>query len=212
MTSDGSVSVHRLQTSIQALLSSADIDVGSPGVAGEALVLGLVAQGNEQHLGQLDAGHVAVGGKLAAADAGDDALCGAGLDVALSPGSVGVVAHVAEGGGGVGADSGVLAAVQGHADHLGDLSAGDVALGLERAVGVTADDVQCSTSIDSLSVLDLGLIRERRPGPYDHDGQHHSHAENQGQNLLLCRWEESLLGFYRNFCEMGWKGRGRVLQ
>ena len=22
-------------------------------------------------------------------------------------------------------------------------------------------------------------------GPYDHDGQHHSHAENQGQNLLL---------------------------
>ena len=21
-------------------------------------------------------------------------------------------------------------------------------------------------------------------GPYDHDGQHHSHAENQGQNLL----------------------------
>ena len=24
-------------------------------------------------------------------------------------------------------------------------------------------------------------------GPYDHDGQHHSHAENQGQNLLLCR-------------------------
>ena len=80
--------------------------------------------------------------------------------------------------------AGFLAAVECHADHLGDLGAGDVALRLERAVGVTADDVQCSTSIDSLSVLDLGLIRERRPGPYDHDGQHHSHAENQGQNLL----------------------------
>ncbi|MEE1368002.1 MAG: hypothetical protein U0K16_04970, partial [Evtepia sp.] len=47
------------------------------------------------------------------------------------------------------------------------------------------DDIECGAHINGLSVLDLGLIRERRPGPYDHDGQHHSHAENQGQNLLL---------------------------
>ena len=31
-------------------------------------------------------------------------------------------------------------------------------------------------------------------GPYDHDGQHHSHAENQGQNLLLCLQAD--FGFY----------------
>ncbi|MEE0521630.1 MAG: hypothetical protein UDK36_09640, partial [Bacteroidaceae bacterium] len=50
--------------------------------------------------------------------------------------------------------------------------------------GIAADDIECGAHINGLSVLDLGLIREHRPGPYDHDGQHHSHAENQGQNLL----------------------------
>lgn len=38
-------------------------------------------------------------------------------------------------GGGVGSQVRLLAAVECHADHLGDLGAGDVALGLERAVG-----------------------------------------------------------------------------
>ena len=43
-------------------------------------------------------------------------------------------------------------------------------------------------------------------GPYDHDGQHHSHAENQGQNLLLCRWEEIYWDFTGIFAK--WGGRG----
>ncbi len=49
----------------------------------KALGVGVVAQADQQHLGQLGAGHVAVGAEPAAAHAGDDALGHAGLNVAL---------------------------------------------------------------------------------------------------------------------------------
>ena len=37
-------------------------------------------------------------------------------------------------------------------------------------------------------------------GPYDHDGQHHCHAENQGQNLLLSSPRKFLLDFRHFSC------------
>ena len=54
-----------------------------------------------------------------------------------------------------------------------------------RTILVPADDVQRRARINGLGVLDLVLIRERRPGAHDHDRQHHSHTEHQAQNLLL---------------------------
>ena len=62
-----------------------DVDVGCPGIAYKALCIGVVAQGHQQHLGQLGAGHVAVGAEPAAAHARHDALGHAGLNVALPP-------------------------------------------------------------------------------------------------------------------------------
>ena len=89
--------------SYRPFCGSHSVDVGCPSVAGEALVLGLVAQGDEQHLGQLDVPvTLPAGSELAAADTRDDALRSAGLDVLLSPSGVGVGAHIGESGGGVG--------------------------------------------------------------------------------------------------------------
>ena len=79
----------------------------------------------------------------------------------------------------------LFAAVEGHADHLGDLRPLNVALRMIRTILVPADDVQRRARINGLGVLDLVLIRERRPGAHDHDRQHHSHTEHQAQNLLL---------------------------
>ena len=95
------------------------------------------------------------------------------------------VAHVGERGGGRCAQGGLLAAVQGHADHLADLGPLNVPFGLIGPVRIPADDVQRRARINGLGVLDLVLIRERRPGAHDHDRQHHSHTEHQAQNLLL---------------------------
>ena len=78
----------------------------------------------------------------------------------------------------------LLTAVERHADHLSDLRALDVPFRVERTILIAADDVQCRARIDSLGVLDLVLIRERRPGAQDHDREHHSHTEHQAQNLL----------------------------
>jgi hypothetical protein len=150
-----------------------------------ALDVRIEAQADQQHLSQLGAGHMAVGAEPAAAHAGHDALRHAGLNVLLRPSSVGGVAHVGERGGGRCAQGGLLAAVQGHADHLADLGPLNVPFGLIGPVRIPADDVQRRARINGLSVLDLVLIRERRPGAHDHDRQHHSHTEHQAQNLLL---------------------------
>ena len=113
-----------------------------------------------------------------------DALGHAGLNVALCPGGVGA-AHVAEGGVVLVLTLGSFTTVQGHADHLGDLGPLNVPFGLIGPIGIPANDVQRSAHIDGFGVLDLVLIRERRPGAHDHDRQHHSHTEHQAQNLLL---------------------------
>ena len=177
--------IHAFQALVQANLGSTNVDIHIPSIAGVTFNVGIVTQADQQHLGQLAGSHIAVGAEPAAAHAGHDALGHAGLNVLLRPSSVGGVAHVGERGGGRCAQGGLLAAVQGHADHLADLGPLNVPFGLIGPVRIPADDVQRRARINGLSVLDLVLIRERRPGAHDHDRQHHSHTEHQAQNLLL---------------------------
>ena len=181
----GSGDIQTFQALVQALLGGTDVDIHVPSVAGVALDVRIEAQADQQHLSQLGAGHIAVGAEPAAAHTRHDALGHAGLNVLLRPSSVGGVAHVGERGGGRCAQGGLLAAVQSHTNHFGDLRTLNVPFGLIRPVRIPADDVQHRAGINGLSVLDLVLIRERRPGAHDHDRQHHSHTEHQAQNLLL---------------------------
>ena len=156
------------QVLIQALLGCVDIDVGLPIIAAHiALDACVVAQDAQEHLGCLGAGDVAGGVEVTATNAANDALAHAVLNVGCSPV---VLGHVVEGSNQTAAHGGLLAAVQGDADHLAHFSAGDVAGRAEGPVLVAADDVQCSTNINGLFVRDRFLIPERRcPRTHDHD-------------------------------------------
>ena len=184
VTGQRSGDIHVLQTLIQALLGGNHVDVGVPAVAGEVGLIGAIAQGHQQHLGQLRAGHVASGAESTATHTGHNALGCAGFNVLLCP-SVSGTAHVRESRRCGNSKVRLLAAVEGHADHLGDLRPLNVPFRMIGTILIPANNVQRSAHIDGLGVLDLVLIRERRPGAHDHDRQHHSHTEHQAQNLLL---------------------------
>ena len=123
------------------------------------------------------------GGEAVAANTGDDAPGGTVLDVLIGPGIV-AVQHV-DVGRLVCLLDGVPAAVHHSADHLCSFTALNVVGRPEAVVLVPVDDAQRRGHINGFGILDLILIRERRPSAHDHDRQQHSHAEHQAQNLLL---------------------------
>ena len=156
------------QAGIQALLGSIDVDLGLPEiVANIALDACVVAQDAQQHLCCLGAGDVAVGVETTAANAANDSLAHAVLNVRCGPVFLGDIVECANQ---TAAHVRLLAAVQSDADHLAHFSAGDVTGRTEGPVLVAADDVQCSTNINGLFVRDRFLIPERRcPRTHDHD-------------------------------------------
>ena len=169
VTGQSGVGVNALNAGIQALRRSDGVHVDGPSVASEAFLISTIAQSHQQHTGSLGAGHGATGAEPAAAHTRHDALAVAGLDEALSPGRAGIGAHVAESGRCVGAQRGLLATIERHADHLAHLRAGDVVCGTVGTVFHAGDDVQRCAHIDGLFVLDLVLIRERGPSTDHHD-------------------------------------------
>jgi len=184
VAAQGSGHVDGLDACIQAGSHSVGVDVDRPhGIVLVAFLHGIITQGHQQHLSQLGAGDVAGGSEAVAAHTGDDAPGGAVLDVLVGPG-IGGAEHVVVGRLG-GLLDGVSAAVQHSADHLGSLATLDVFGRLEAAVLVPVDDAQRRGHINGFGILDLILIRERRPSAHDHDRQQHSHTEHQAQNLLL---------------------------
>ena len=183
VTGQSGVHVDALDAGIQANAGSVGVDVDGPrGVVQIAFLVGVIAQGDQQHLSQLSAGHVAGGSEAVAAHAGQDALGHAVLDVLVGP-SVSTAQHVVERRH-AGVLHRVLAAIEHDSDHLGSFTALDVLLGLEAVVLVAVRDAQCGDHVDGLFVHDLVLIRERCARAHDHDRQQHSHAEHQAQNLL----------------------------
>ena len=175
--------VHVFQASIQTNLGGLGVDVQSPGVAQEAFIFCVVAQSHQQHLSQLGAGQVSSGSKAAAANACHDAFHGAELNILVGPCRGRIGQHVGVAGSSHVLDS-VLTAVDHHADQLCSLSTGDVLFGVVVAVFEAVDDTQCYAHINGLCVLDLILIAERCACAHDHDGEHHSQAEHQAENLL----------------------------
>ena len=181
----GQAGVHvQSQTGVQALLVGADVHADGPVGAGEALHLGLVAHGHQQHLGSLRAGHGGIGVELAGSVAGHDAQLGAVLDVAGSPVAHGVSVAVGDGG----AQAGVLAAVQHDADHLGHLGAGHDPGGIVGAVVLAVDDAQLDEHLNGLFVDDLVLVGEvviaRGAGADDHHANDHDGSQSQAQSPL----------------------------
>ena len=157
-----------------AQLSVAD-DVDGPLRANVALNGGVVADGDEQHLGSLNGGDVRVGSEGAVATTGDDALAVAILDVAFRP----VTVDVGQVGGGALEGSRVDVAEHDDGDHLRHLRTGDVAGGSEAAVGHTIDDAEGVHHFNSFLVVDLIDVGESCVADGD---EGHGHDQRQHQS------------------------------
>ena len=181
---DGQVHGHAVQILVQrglAVPDSQGVGVDGPVGAGELIGTGLVTQGGQHHLGSLGAGHVAVGIEGAVAAAIDVLHVRAVLDELLSPVALGV----AVGGGGLDAEGGGHAAVDGGGDHLGHLGTGDQTLGIEGAGVLAVDDVQGHHGVDSFGVDDLVSIGEvGSRGSHDHHAAQHGPGQGQAEQTL----------------------------
>ena len=178
------------------------VGVDGPVDAGEAIHLGIIAQGGQEHLGGLGTGDLALGIEGAVAAAVDDAGAVAVLDVALIPAAL----DVGKAGGDLGAQHGVGAAVHGPGDHLGHLAAGDLSGGIEAAVVIAVDDAQGSGDLDSLGVGDFFLVGEitgaRSRGADHHHAREHGSGQTQAENALEVVHGNSSFCFWRgrSFC------------
>ena len=137
-------------------------DVLVPVGAGVAADFGRIADGGQQHLGDLSGGDGIVGTELAIAVALDQLGHAGVVDVALGP----VAGHVGEQIAVLVVDALVVIAVVGDdIDHLGNLGTGDEPVGVEIALVVALHDVQDADQFDGFfalgvdvrSILILGL-------------------------------------------------------
>ena len=178
---------------VQVLLVGLDVGVDLPVGAHIALDVGIVADGDQQHLGGLGHGHSVVGGEGAVTAAGHDAQVGAVLDVRLGPVAHGVGVAV----GHHGAQLRIAAAVQDDADHLSHFGTGDDPGGIIGAVVLTVDDVQASQNGDGLFVDDVSAIAEiinaHSAGADDHHAKNHDGRESQAESPLEVSHLEFLL-------------------
>ena len=182
ITGDGQVGLQIAQVLVQTSLVGITVDVDVPAGAAEAEDIGIVAHGSQHHLGSLHAGQGAVGVELAAADAADNAHAGGILDVVLSPGVAGVGVAVGAGA----AQNRLLATIHNIRHHLAHLGTGQVAIGLEVAGVMTADDIQGVHNLDSFLVFDFIVVVEigsccTGGGAETEDG---GQSQHQCKNLL----------------------------
>jgi hypothetical protein len=93
---------------------------------------------------------------------------------------------VAEQGRGITAHNGIPAAVQGDADHLAHLGAGDDPGGIKVAAVVFAvDDVQGNHGVDGVGVDDFILVGEIGGARgHDHESKHHGAGQDQAKRSL----------------------------
>ena len=158
------------QAGIESQLGGSDLPVS----AGHALEVSLVAERDEQHLGELIAGELTIGIELAVADTGNDALRGAVGDVALSP-----AAHVGEVGLEIQTVSGSLTE-QHDADDLCGLSAGEVGIGIKLAVFIADENADSVHNFNSFLIVNvLGIDKVRCVADGD---EGHGHDQRQHQS------------------------------
>ena len=168
------------------------LDIDGPVGPSEALHIAPVAQGGEDHLGGLRAGHIVVGAERAVTPAVDDVQIGHIGDVVLRP----VAYSVTEGGGHL-AQSGLIAAVEHDGDQLGHFAALHDAGGVVGAIVVAVDDAQGDHGSHGLSVDDLfrvgEIVNAHSAGADHHHGHHHDESQSQAESPLEVSHLEFLL-------------------
>ena len=126
-------------------------NVDLPGRANKALFLSIVAQGDQDHLQELDAGELAFGSVLVVANAGDDALLRAVRDVGNSPVILG---NIHKGVGGVVQLANIRVAIVEHGNDLSSLGALQGIVGLVGRA-LTIQHTDRGEYVNSLDILDV---------------------------------------------------------
>ena len=126
-------------------------NVDLPGRANKALFLSIVAQRDQDHLEELDAGEFAFGSVLVVANAGDDALLRAVRDVGNSPVILG---NIHKGVGGVVQLANIRVAIVEHGNDLSSLGALQGIVGLVGRA-LTIQHTDRGEYVNSLDILDV---------------------------------------------------------
>ena len=191
LTSDGLVGIIVSGEAVQqAMILGIAQDVGLPVGANIALSSGIEAQDAEQHLGSLNAGHLAVGVKGGGVAASNDTGLGAVSDVAGSP----VVLGISEGAGAGIQVADVVTSVGENSDHLRHLGTLDGVGGTERAIGITVQDTDGGQDIDGFSIADLIIVRivvGVLGADHGDEAEQSSNDQDQSQNFAKVLHESS---------------------
>src|SRR5699024_9291860 len=156
-----------------ASLDGVSSNVDHPLAAHILLDGGIIAQSNQQHLGESSASQLALGEEVTLAVASQDAQVHAVADVGSRPA---VSGHVVEHGGVGGQLFSRLGAQQQVADNLSSLLTGQDGVGLEVALIAALEYTETDHNVDSLNILDLTGISEilaRSAGAHDHHAHEH---------------------------------------
>ena len=165
-------------------------DTGLPVGANVALSSGVEADQAEQHLGSLDAGHVAAGIEGGSVAASNNAGLVAVSNVASGPTVLGV--GKLAGAGIQRAD--VVAGVGQNGHHLGHLLTGDGVGGLERAIGITIEDTDSGQDIDGFLIADLiivSVVADLPGADHGSEAKQSSNDQDQSQNFAKVLHESS---------------------
>ena len=167
-------------------------DVGLPVGANIALRLGIEADEAEEHLGGLNAGHLAIGIEGGGIAASNDAHLVAVSNVALCPDSV--AGHVGELASASVEISDVVASISQDSNHLGHLGTGNGVGGSESAIGVAIQDADGGEHIDGFGIANLvGVGVLLGAGSHRDEAKQGSHDEHQSQNFAKVLHESSSL-------------------
>ena len=177
---------------VDAQAGRQSVGVDLPVGANQTLNLRIVADGHQQHLRGLGAGHAGVGIKDAVAAAGNDAGGVAVVDVALGP----VIDNVSQAGVHILVQSPVVGAVvldgRNHLRHLGTVHALGRRIG---TIGLALDDAQRREHGNRILVHDLSAVGEivvtHSTGADDHQANDHDDRQKQAESPL----EVSHFGF-----------------
>ena len=159
------------------------VGVDRPVGALQALGLGIVASGHQQHLGGLNSGHAGAGVEGAVAAAGDDAGGVAVIDVTLRP----VAGDVGQPGGAVLVQGAVVSPlIHDDGDHLRHLCAVHALARRIGTIGLALDDAQRGEHGNRILVHDFALVGEigvaRSAGADNHHADNHDDCQKQAES------------------------------
>ena len=153
-------------------------NIHGPAGAGVALAVGIIAQGDQQHLGKGIAGELLGGVEVAVAGAGNDAQGDTVLNVGAAP-AAGI--HIGEGA--AGTAEAVRLITQEHAGNEGGgFLTGEDTVGVEGAVVVAVNDADGGHHVHGFLVADFTVVGEISrvcdgDEAHGHDKRHHQRED-----------------------------------